>query len=169
LPPRPAAKECATIACVIVAWGPALLKQYLSWRPVLTVDQFWIAVLKILPYEITGAYGIIVGGYLVANDIHAVDWLFAAIVILSIFVFFFHAATGASRVTAMAMAVLFFLFALSMNAESFRHWLVDESISSPPLPYLLDAIVRPFPVLIAAVVIVLATASFRSILARPAN
>src|SRR4051812_22861761 len=85
----PKSRTRATVACRM-AWGARLLNQYFSWRPVLTVDQFWIAALKILPYEISGAYGIVVAGYLASKDTHAVGWLLFAVVALSIFVFYLH-------------------------------------------------------------------------------
>ena len=145
-----------------------MLKQYFSWRPVLTVDQFWIAALKILPYEVTGAYGIIFGGFLVTSNTHAAGWLLFAIVALSIFVFILHrAATGTSWSNALAMSILFLLFALSMNAEAFRKILVDATVVWwPQLAYVLNALIDPFPALIAALLIVLSTASLRVILAK---
>jgi hypothetical protein len=135
----------------------------------MTVDQFWIAALKILPYEVTGAYGIIFGGYLATHNAFAVGWLFFAVVALSIVVFFLHrTVTGASWANALAMAILFFLFALSMNAEAFKRLLVDgTSVWWPQFSNVLDVLIDPFPALIAAMLIVLATASLRTILAKP--
>ena len=161
-------RYCSVYLFIFVRPGGTLLKQYFSWRPVQTADEFWIAVLKLLPYEITGAYAIILSGYQAAKGNHSVDFLFFAIVALSGFVFFLHrAATGASRISAAATGMLFFLFALSINAKSFHDRLVDATTSWPPLPYLLDVVVDPFPLLIAAILIVLATASLRKLLAKP--
>jgi len=84
-----------------------------------------------------------------------------------LFFFLHRAATGASRISAAATGMLFFLFALSINAKSFHDRLVDATTSWPPLPYLLDVVVDPFPLLIAAILIVLATASLRKLLAKP--
>lgn len=143
-------------------------EKYFSWRSVLTVDQFWIAVLKVLPYEIIGAYIIIVGGYLAATGKNTVSWLLLAVAILSVATFFLHrTATGAGWIASLATASLFLLFALAVHADVFRPLLVDCTIAFPLVPNLLKEFIQPFPILIVAIVIVLATASLRKILGKP--
>jgi len=143
-------------------------EKYFSWRPILTVDQFWIAALKVLPYEITGAYIIIVGGYLTATGGSTVSWLLLAVIILSIATFFLHRTTAsAGWIASLATASLFLLFALAVHADVFRPLLVAGTISFSFVPNLLEELIRPFPILIVAIVIVLATASLRKILGKP--
>jgi hypothetical protein len=143
-----------------------VLRAYLSWRRVLTVNGFWIAVLKLLPYEVTTAYGVVMSGYATSGNQSTVGWLFFAICALSVAVFFLHrSTTGASVATAIAMAILFLLFALAMRSDVFRPWLIDGTITMPPMPTLFNDLIRPFPILVLAVLLVLTTAGLRKVLA----
>lgn len=144
------------------------LSQYLAWRPLMTSDGFWTAILKSVPYEVTSAYGIIRGAYAITTTGNATFWLFWALVALAIFVVILHhSSTGATLTSSIILAVVFFLLTLSVDVKPLHDWLVDSTIAVPYVPYVLNQLVQPFPLLVIAVLLVLASSTWRGILGKP--
>jgi len=134
----------------------------------MTSDSFWVAILKSVPYEVTSAYAIIRGAYAATTQVGATFWLFWALVVLAVLVVVLHhSTTGATMTSSIILAVVFFLLTLSIDANALHDWLVDKTISVRYLPYVLDQVVQPFPLLVIAVLLVLASSTWRGILGKP--
>jgi len=141
------------------------IDRYLKWRPLMSADNFWVAVLKSVPYEVVTAYGLIRGASPHEYSTFATGFLFAAVLILSVAVYFLHrASSGATAGSAFALAICFLLFALTVDAQNFTY-LAEDDVH---IPYTVVAVIRqimkPFYLLSTAVIIVLITAQLRPIL-----
>ena len=148
------------------------LSQYLKWRPLMTSDGFWVAILKSVPYEVTSAYAIIRGAYAATAQGNATVWLFWALVVLAVFVVVLHrSTTGATITSSIILAVVFFLLTLSIDVTPLHDWLVDATTTVPYalryLPWVINQVVQPFPLLVIAVLLVLASSTWRGILGKP--
>jgi hypothetical protein len=147
----------------IVEW----MKKYLSWRPLMTADDFWVGLLKSVPYEVVTAYCIIRGAYPHTYSMSTTGFLLAVLVVLSVAVFFLHrTATGSTVSTALALAICFLLFALSVDARNFRNLSEDEIGIPFGVVVVIKQILQPYYLLSTAVLIVLFNAGLRPILGR---
>lgn len=142
-----------------------IIQDYLRWRPVMTADQFVVAVVKNVPYEITTAYAIIRSLYPGSDNKVATTTLFLLIIILSVFtIFLYRKAAVASYATAVSLGVCFFLAALSWDADSFRTWISDLESVPASLALLLMDLTQRFYLISAMVLIVLSSSALRKIL-----
>lgn len=147
-----------------------ILRRYLDWRPIVTSDHFFVAVFKAIPYEVSGAYSVVRSAFPSAPSdatASAVTFLFLLIVALSVFVFFlYQRAAGTTKWDAVSLAACFFLVAIAIDAETFRHWAADlHVLSAAAAAFLFDHIQR-FYLIGLAVIVILASGTHRSIFKR---
>lgn len=143
------------------------IQTYLSWRPVMTADQFWVALLKSVPYEVTSAYTIIRLLYPGSADVAATSFLLFLLFFLSGCTFFlYRSSAGASRGSAASLAICFLLFGLTVDANNFGIWIEGLACVPVGIASVLIAILQPYYLVAAAVIIILCTSALRSTLGK---
>jgi hypothetical protein len=149
-----------------IATEEAMFQKYLKWRPLMTADNFWIALLKCVPYEVLTAYVIIRGTYPGVTNMAATGFWFIVLLVLSFAVFYLHRRANSTTASAIALAVCFLLFGLTIDAASFAAWF--DSLEKIPanVVRIMIFLMNPFYLLGAAVLVVLASSSLRGILGK---
>lgn len=135
----------------------------------MTADQFWIALIKLVPYEVVTAYGIIRGAFAMNSSTTGGLGLFVVDLMLAIACFFlYRSAAKATVAAALSLTVCFFLFTLAVDLEVFKE-VVEYDLTMLP-KWILNDLLKPlnsFWIVTAAVFVVLASSSLRSVLGRP--
>jgi hypothetical protein len=142
-------------------------KQYLDWRPVMTADQFWIALLKLVPYEVLTAYGIVRGAYATMSGSSGTA-LFVVDAALTVACFLLYRSAAKATVwAALSLSICFFLLVMSVDAERFRDMADSDLINFPKwLRMMFFNSLNPFYLVCAAVLICLSSSGLRRILGK---
>jgi hypothetical protein len=142
-------------------------KQYLDWRPVMTADQFWVALLKLVPYEVLTAYGIIRGAYATMPGSNGTA-LFVIDVALTVACFLLYRGAAKATVwTTFSLSICFFFLVMSVDAETFRLMADSALIDFPKwLRTIFFNSLNQFYLLAAAVLTCLSSSGLRGVLGK---